>query len=410
MYRASNLNTSMIFPKWHFSVSSQCFATDANRAKRTMLILTLLLTVFVSCFSLKSFAETHDEPKIDKAFEAWLADDDEMAVPIFADLAAHGNEDAMLFLGQIDNRLGLLSPYLKLMPLKERRKLMRAPGGLSGKSWLTKVEKKKDIADALYAIQGGQVLDQGHLQALLENKERQQLIYAILMRGNVELFRLLSLMYFSKQIPQELHYKALVSANSVKLYSESTFWERTVAASLIAELKNGSKLSDLQFHLSSAKRSTLQEAIGIALHRGVIYPELWEPKRWSAIYPTKDPHFEYRIQARESAEDILFNAREAKPVKQVCEKQCPSTVKACMATVHSALGGYENLQKIQTPLDSLISSDRYFDSQRYIADLARNARAVGLQNNKLTLLRHLQKTRGLQADSCALDMIDSYRQ
>ncbi|PTX05385.1 hypothetical protein [Pararhodobacter aggregans] len=70
------------------------------------------------------------------ARDAWLADDEGTALPALATLAAEGNAAARVLLGQIDKMPALQGPYLAHLPRAQRIALLRAPGGMSGRSWL----------------------------------------------------------------------------------------------------------------------------------------------------------------------------------------------------------------------------------------------------------------------------------
>lgn len=71
----------------------------------------------------------------DGTLDTWLAGDDKTALTAFADLARGGDADAQLFLGQIASQAHYWPAEVAALPRKERNALLRAPGGLSGKSW-----------------------------------------------------------------------------------------------------------------------------------------------------------------------------------------------------------------------------------------------------------------------------------
>ena len=73
---------------------------------------------------------------LNQAVEAWLADDDETALPFLGALANLGDAEAQLFLGQIERVTppGADSPFVCSLNRRERISLLRAPKGLSGTS------------------------------------------------------------------------------------------------------------------------------------------------------------------------------------------------------------------------------------------------------------------------------------
>lgn len=77
-----------------------------------------------------------DTPAFTEALALWLADDEEPALQAFSVLAHQGNQAAQILLGLIDKSPPLQGAWLASVPRSERIALMRAPGGLSGQSWL----------------------------------------------------------------------------------------------------------------------------------------------------------------------------------------------------------------------------------------------------------------------------------
>jgi len=78
-----------------------------------------------------------DAPAFVQALAHWLADDEEPALRAFAALAREGNRAAQILLGLIDKSPPLQGPWLASVSRNDRIALMRAPGGLSGQTWLT---------------------------------------------------------------------------------------------------------------------------------------------------------------------------------------------------------------------------------------------------------------------------------
>ena len=76
------------------------------------------------------------DPRFAAALQAWLADDEANALPAFAALAAEDNRAAQVLLALIDRVPVYQGPWLVGLDRKERLALTRAPGGLSGRSWM----------------------------------------------------------------------------------------------------------------------------------------------------------------------------------------------------------------------------------------------------------------------------------
>lgn len=77
-----------------------------------------------------------DHPALVAAVEQWLADDEEPALRAMAALAQDGNTAARTLLAVIDKTPAMQGPWLAYLPRDERIAILRAPGGLSGQSWL----------------------------------------------------------------------------------------------------------------------------------------------------------------------------------------------------------------------------------------------------------------------------------
>jgi hypothetical protein len=77
-----------------------------------------------------------DDPRFAAALALWLADDEAASLPALAALAAGGNRAAQVLLALVDAAPPLQGPWLAGLPRDERLRLMRAPGGLSGRSWM----------------------------------------------------------------------------------------------------------------------------------------------------------------------------------------------------------------------------------------------------------------------------------
>ena len=92
------------------------------------------------------------DPRFQSALALWLADDEETALPELAALAAGGNRAAQVLLARIDVTLSLQGPWLVGLPRAERNALLRAPGGLSGRSWMQAAAEDTPLAQ-LWLVQ-----------------------------------------------------------------------------------------------------------------------------------------------------------------------------------------------------------------------------------------------------------------
>ena len=86
------------------------------------------------------------EDGFEAAVEHWLQGDEAEALPSLAGQAAAGNMAAQMLLALIDRTPALQGPWLSRRPRAERVELMRAPGGMSGRSWMHTAAEREDLA------------------------------------------------------------------------------------------------------------------------------------------------------------------------------------------------------------------------------------------------------------------------
>lgn len=113
--------------------------------------LVLLFALSVPAFAQSPAWPGADDPGFGEARQAWLAGSDDMAaLARLADLAGAGNMAARILLGAVvDDRL--LPDAVAALPRADRIALTRAPGGMSGTSWLRVAGQTSPLAAALEA-------------------------------------------------------------------------------------------------------------------------------------------------------------------------------------------------------------------------------------------------------------------
>ncbi|MGY6694973.1 MAG: hypothetical protein ACXIUW_02955 [Roseinatronobacter sp.] len=110
------------------------------------------------------------------ALSLWLDNNEEDALPQLRDLAQASNDAAQMLLGLIDKNSALQGPFLSFLAREERIALLRAPGGLSGRNWITVLAEQNDLAKTwrdLWSLEGGvdiaqRFLDNGEARAARE--------------------------------------------------------------------------------------------------------------------------------------------------------------------------------------------------------------------------------------------------
>lgn len=89
----------------------------------------------------------------DAVIEGWLGNDETVALPALAALAAGGDPQARVLLALIDKTAELQGPWLLSQPREARATLLRAPGGRSGTSWMSVAAAAGDpLASAWVAL------------------------------------------------------------------------------------------------------------------------------------------------------------------------------------------------------------------------------------------------------------------
>lgn len=88
-----------------------------------------------------------NDPAFQGAVTAWLEDDEETAIRKLSEMAARGHAASQILLAIIDKAPELQGPWLSMLPAADRHTLMRAPGGLSGQSWMRDAARTEPLAE-----------------------------------------------------------------------------------------------------------------------------------------------------------------------------------------------------------------------------------------------------------------------
>jgi hypothetical protein len=309
---------------------------------------------------------------VEQAIGYWLADDDAAAFPALSALANGGDERAMLFLGAIEPR-SLGSAFLAGLDRETRNRMLRAPGGLSGKSWLAHVTSDTAHAAALLAARAG---DPAPLLAIDEPHAASE---AILATFNSNPWSLVALDQ-ATPLPDTLRHLVWAGAD-MGLSPE-------ISGLVVSNVQQ----AELRVALAQATDPAWQGSLQLAMFRSMQQPYSSLPTAPRVVVLTglvlRHGEFEVRTRADFSeateaqrmaavaeARAILAAAPEAAPVREICTRACPADPDACAATVWSLTGGGLTLGAFHTPLDSLVAQSAYLASPRYLADLRRAARA-----------------------------------
>lgn len=88
-----------------------------------------------------------NDPAFQGAVAVWLEDDEETAIRKLSEMATRGHAASQILLAIIDKAPELQGPWLSMLPATERHALMRAPGGISGQSWMREAARTEPLAE-----------------------------------------------------------------------------------------------------------------------------------------------------------------------------------------------------------------------------------------------------------------------
>ncbi|MBZ0127841.1 MAG: hypothetical protein K8F59_01870 [Rhodobacteraceae bacterium] len=264
-----------------------------------------------------------DAPDFRAALDLWLDDDEATALPALAGMAAEGNEAARLLVGLIDKSFPLQGPWLALRDKPERIALLRAAGGLSGRSWLRMVDH--DLARRWLAV-----LDQ------------RADIAAALSLADLGEARALRVALVSLEARQVTGFDEFADDPRYPAALRYLIWQdwrkagRAVAPAL----------ADL--HPGDGQRQMVQASV-----------------------------------AADDLMDWLAITDMGQPLTALCRDACPDSEATCRLAGYQAIGGYRRFAGLGSPAIMLIGEARFAASRRGQASVLRRALAYDL----LTSLR-----------------------
>lgn len=237
-----------------------------------------------------------------QARAAWLADDEETALVALAGLARSGNRAAQVLLGVIEKAPELQGPWLSRQSRDARVALMRAPGGMSGRSWLTEAADQPLAAAWLELMRADSGPEVGAaLAALGETRAARVALAALAAREHPDLRE-----RWSDWMDPELAF---------------VVWPRA----------------------TDALRDRLVAAVG---------PD--HPQRAMMGAPPPEGGWAAWLAGNPAAA----------PIRALCEAECPGSQPACRQAAHAALGSHIAALTLGSPVEALISQDEFLASAR----------------------------------------------
>lgn len=231
------------------------------------------------------------------AFQLWLADNEEIALPALAHLARAGNEAARIVIGAVDKTAPLQGPWMALQTKARRIELLRDSGGLSGISWLRKVDQP---AVVLWL-------------KLLDSKAGIEDALSLADMGEARLVRLGLIALEARQ------------ATGYAAFGEDPRFPQSMRYLIWREWQKDGDAGAVDKVIARLAPGDPQRAL---LNQSV---------------------------AKSEFQGFLLGSDLALPMKALCQAECPASAGACMEAGFHAIGGYRRYATQGSPLAALIS-------------------------------------------------------
>ena len=277
-----------------------------------------------------------EDEEFSAALSLWLENNEEDALPRLRDLAQASNDTAQLLLGLIDKNSALQGPYLSFLARDERIALLRAPGGFSGRNWITVLAEQNELAQNwrdLWSLEGGVDI----AQRFLENGEARAAREALIVIAS----------RYDSALPAEIV--------SQEWYPDSL------------------KHLTLHHDLSEAGSEHLHPGDPIRLVTGVKL-ENSVLREWLVTDPL------------------------GTPLRAVCDAQCSGNSGDCAVALYRGLASYHALLLLGSPIASLVSDDEFSVTRRSMAAVARRIMLSHSARTRDTALQRLGKIDQCAAD------------
>lgn len=251
-----------------------------------------------------------DDPAFAEALTIWLEDREGPALSALSELARAENRAAQVLLGVIDKTPSLQGPWLAHLPRNERIALLRAPGGISGTSWLRAAAVDQDLAAAwldLMEIDAGPAVA-ARLAALGETRAAREAVVILASREHPALRQI-----DPAQIDPEMRY---------------LLWRNA----------------------DETRRAAILDMV-----------------------PPDNPQRVLMGEGRDDALLTAWLASDpaAAPIGSLCAALCPETMESCLTGAYGALASHNALLTLGSPVEALIAQADFLDTPRGRATVLR---------------------------------------
>ncbi len=309
---------------------------------------------------------------LQRAVTLWLDGDDARALPMLAELAADGNINARLLLGRIETSDLGPSPYRQsLGPAQSRALFRQKDWSAFGRSWLTvEAGAGNALAQALLRAKRPEP-DPGliaQLNALGEHQATDYPTRIVALYGDEGMRRAL---LAEDHLMQDL--KPYLTYLTIK------------------PEPRGDGLAALRHIQPEPVDAQSDQALGMAglLALGLGYGEISLDNPW-----------------RPEVENWLMTAEATRPIAGLCDEHCSDEAPACAFAFLALLGGYYEVIRIDSPLESVIPQQQFLDSPRARLMALRRAALARTETNQ-DWLADTAPAAGFSA--CAVNLIREER-
>lgn len=321
------------------------------------------------------------------AVDRWLQGDDETSLPTLADLARAGDPEARLLLARIETKDLGHSPYRAGLTPKESRALFRKDNGTAfGQSWLV-VEADRGNALAAALLQASKPTPSldviARLAGLGERQATDHPTRILALYGSQAMRQ--ALRASSDLLPELRPYLAYLSG------PPEPRGDGVAALRHMAQALQDTAPVPVPVPVPVPEPASQSETLAMAeyLALGLGFGDPTSGNPWRAV-----------------VEGWLARAPAARPIAALCQARCPQEQPACGIAVLGLVGGYYEAIRIASPLERLVSQERFLDSPRaQLMVLWRSARARSETN--LHWLSDLPELRAVS--QCAADVMRDTR-
>jgi len=302
------------------------------------ILIIFLFGYFISLNSLLAFElEGSDHTVFKAAVQLWLDNDDQNSLPLLSQLASKGNIAARLLLARIEQVDRAPSEYLEQMPRDKRLALMRSKKENTPfyPSWIEiEANNNHPLAIELRKTEMPHVdiATIENLHALGEPQASDHLVRIVAIYGEPE------------ERQNILNRNLVLDELKPYIYSQS-FPPKKRGDGVEAMLHIAQKTNTEMAEPNLNDAQTLNIALLLSL--GIPYGHVDASNEWNSML-----------------EKWLFSADETKPIAQLCQQNCPHESGPCATTILGLTGGYYEIIRLDSPLESIISQVEFLSSPR----------------------------------------------